>query len=214
MKIALMMGGDLRTFMDCFPSLESNILKYNQCDVYLHLYDEPMTQTAIDMLSPVKYVIEDKKSIRHDIQECCFKNKAPEVDCVGVFFMWRTIKVAYNLLQDKNYDMVIKTRYDVKYTNPLMVNNFDPSKLNVPNGGDWRGGLFDMFAMSSQKIMSRYCSLYDKLNTYVSSGLPFHSEILNLHNNKNENINRFDYTILLRRQFDRDFVEDRVFTLR
>jgi hypothetical protein len=88
-------------------------------------------------------------------------------------------------------------------------------KLNVPIGGDWRGGLFDMVAFSSYQNMKHYCSLVDHINEYVRAGVPCHSEILNLyHNQRVVEINRFNYTVLLRRKFDKDYIEDRVFTLR
>ena len=214
MKTALIIGGDLRTFTECFPSLESNILNYNTCDVYLHLYDETGTAEAIKLLRPVRYLVEDKNQVVHQIHPQCQTNKPPETDPMGVFYQWRTVQKAFDLIKNVSYDMVIKTRYDVKYTNPLKANKYDPNLLNVPVGGDWRGGLFDMVAWGSHTIMAQYCSLYDRINGYVVEGVPCHSELLNLYNNKNNNIHRCEYTVLLRRMFDREFVEDRVFTLR
>jgi hypothetical protein len=214
MQTALIIGGDLRTFLDCFPSLESNVLNYNNCDVYLHLYNEPLAEEAIKLLSPVRYLIEDKSKVVHQINEHCHSNKPSEVDPHRVFSQWRTVQKAFGLIENAKYDMVIKTRYDVKYTNPLKVDRYNPSCLNVPIGGDWRGGLFDMVAWGSQVNMNHYSSLYDRINKYVLEGVSCHSELLNLYNNKNNSINRCEYTVLLRRQFDRDFIEDRVFTLR
>jgi hypothetical protein len=214
MKIALIIGGDLRTFADCFPSLENNILNYNRCDVFLHLYNEPLAEDAVRLLRPTKYIIEDKTSVIHDIHAQCHINKPPETDPAGVFYQWRTVKMSFDLIGDGDYDMILKTRYDVKYTTPLRLENYDGTKLNVPIGGDWRGGLFDMLAWSSKKVMSRYCSLYERINEYVVGGVPCHSELLNLYNNKDTEVSRCEYTVLLRREFDRGFVEDRVFTLR
>jgi hypothetical protein len=157
--------------------------------------------------------VEDKAKIKHSIASECYSNKPPETDCLGVFFQWRTVKLAFQLLTKYHYDVILKTRYDIKYTNPLKIDTFDPARLNVPVRGDWRGGLFDMLAFASKPIMENYCSLYDKINSYVVSGIPCHSELLNRHNNRNIPVNRFDYTVLLRRKFDRDFIEDRIFTL-
>lgn len=213
MRVAVVAGGDIRTFVDCFPSLESNILRYNNCDLYLHFYDEPSTADAIKLLSPKKYIVEDKQKIKHDIDPLCFSHKPPETDPVGVFFQWRSIKTAFSLIEE-DYDVVLKVRYDIKYTNPLILKNYDFGVLNVPSGGDWRGGLFDMVAWGSKSIMCNYCSLYDRINSYVTTGTPCHSELLNLKNNQSITKYRHEYTIVMRRQFDRPFIEDRIFTIR
>jgi hypothetical protein len=62
--------------------------------------------------------------------------------------------------------------------------------------------------------MSNYCSMFKRIGAYCESGIPCHSEILNRHNTRDEVVNRFEYTVLLRKQFDRGYIEDRVFTLR
>lgn len=215
MKIALIMAGDLRCFTDCYPSLESNILNYNECDLYLHLYDDPLVADAIRILSPKKYLVEDrnKVSVSNEIDPLCYIYKPPETDPQKVFSQWRNVQTAFNLIDSDSYDMVIKTRYDIKYTNPLKANSFDVNSLNIPMGGDWRGGLFDMIAWGSYSLMSQYCSLYQRINQYVKEGVPCHPELLNRRNNQTANIRRCDYTVLLRKKYDRDCLEDKIFTL-
>lgn len=213
MKTAIIISGDPRTFKDCFHSMRANILSQNDCDIFLHLYDGPNVNEVLDTYNPVKHIIEDRNKIFIDVPQSCYQNKPTETDPIGVFCQWRNIKQSFNLI-DKKYDCVLKTRYDIKYTNPLNVCDFEMGNLNVPLGGDWRGGLFDMMAFGSFSVMEHYCSLFENLHKYSALGVPCHSEIMNSVHNATSKINRFEYTVLLRRQFDRGYIEDRVFTLR
>lgn len=213
MQTAVIISGDSRTFRDCYPSLNACILSQNNCDLFLHLYEDENTEQVLKTYSPKRFVLEKKESVSFSVPPACEANKPPEVNAFGVMCQWRNIEIAFGLI-DREYDCVLKTRYDLKYTNPLVLKGFDMNVLNVPIGGDWRGGMFDMMACSSPKIMSKYCSMFQRIGSYCENGVPCHSEILNRHNNQGELINRFEYTVLLRRQFDRDYIEDRVFTLR
>lgn len=213
MKTAVIIAGDARTFKDCYPSLNACILSQNDCDLFLHLYEDENTEQALKTYSPKRFVLENKESVSFPVPLACESNKPPEVNAFGLMCQWRNIEIAFGLINGE-YDCVLKTRYDLKYTNPLILNDFDMNMLNVPVGGDWRGGLFDMMAFASFKIMSKYCSMFQRIGAYCESGIPCHSEILNRHNNQGEIVNRFEYTVLLRRQFDRGYIEDRVFTLR
>ena len=213
MKTAVIISGDSRTFRDCYPSLNACILSQNNCDLFLHLYEDENTEQVLKTYSPKRFLLENKSSVSFSVPVSCETNKPPEVNAFGVMCQWRNIEIAFGLI-DGNYDCVLKTRYDLKYTNPLLIKDFDMNVLNVPIGGDWRGGLFDMMAFSSPKIMSKYCSMFQRIGLYSEGGIPCHSEILNRHNNQSEVVNRFEYTVLLRREFDRGYTEDRIFTLR
>lgn len=212
MKTAVIMAGDARTFQDCYPSLEACVLSRNECDLFLHLYKDEHTDDVLKTYSPKRFFLEDKSDVSFAVPPACEANKQPEVNAFGVMCQWRNIGIAFGLINSE-YNCVIKTRYDLKYTNPLLLSEFDMNALNVPLGGDWRGGLFDMLAFGSLRLMKNYCSLFDRIQQYCEAGVPCHSETLNRFNNRNALIHRFDYTVLLRRQFDREYIEDRVFTI-
>lgn len=215
MKSALILSGDLRNFRDCFSSLESNVLNYNQIDVYMHCYDCDEVNEAESLYRPKKMVVDKRDDNICQISKSCFENKAPETDPHSMFCMWKNVKKSFDLMEER-YDVVLKTRYDVKYCSPLKLNEFDTHFLWVPEGGDWRGGLFDMMSFSSHDNMRGYCSLIDSLNKYSEAGVPCHPEIMLKYHVQNSKIalSRFDYTVLLRRKFDRPWIEDKVFTLR
>ncbi len=215
MKVAVILSGDIRNFDECYSSLESNVLRYNECDVFMHAYDEDRVSEALNVFKPKKFLVDAKSKNTSNISSSCFYNKPPEANPEAIFAMWKNIKKSFDLI-DQNYDFVLKTRYDVKYCSPLEIKSFSNQSLFIPEGGDWRGGLFDMLCVSSYENMKVYCSLYDRLNQYSESGVPCHSEIMLRHhvNQSKILVNRFDYTVLLRRKFDKPWVEDKVFTIR
>jgi len=215
MKVAVILSGEVRNFDECYSSLESNILNYNDCNIFFHAYEEERVTEAVKLFNPKKTIIDLKDQNVSKISDDCFYNKPPETDPTAVFAMWKNIKKSFDIIEG-NYDFVLKTRYDVKYCSPLKLNEFDPKSLWIPQGGDWRDGMFDMLCFSSYENMKHYCYLYDSLNRYSSLGVPCHSEIMLRHHMSSFSsmVNRFDYTILLRRKFDKPWAEDRVFTLR
>lgn len=213
MKTAVLLSGESRTFRDCFPSLNACVLSQNKCDIFLHVYEDENTEDVLKIYSPKRFLVEDKNKTKINVPKVCESSwKEPGTDVISCLAQWRNVQKAFELI-DEQYECVIKTRYDIKYTNPLLTCSFDMERLNVPSGGDWRGGLFDMFAFGSYTIMKRYCSLYSMIETYCEAGIPYHSEILNRVNNKNTQINRFDYTIILRKRYDKPFPEDRIFSI-
>lgn len=199
MKVALIMAGDLRNFDECYPSLRDNILSEVDCDIYLHSYFDDRVEEAKSMLDPVDYITEDRNDV--NIQHVINPNRTPsEVlpKYMNQFYQWRNVKKAFDIIpEDNDYEAVIKTRYDISYSKNLWCNDFDFSEFNIPSGGDWRRGMFDMFCISSYNNMKYYCSMYDQMQKYHMDGVPLHSEILlryHLENSKSS-VSRFHYEI-------------------
>lgn len=213
MKTALYISGELRTFRNCFNSFKSNILDPNNCDIFMHLYKDDAIKEALELYDPKKVLIVDKNHYFPNISNVCVRQKMHETNVDSLYRQWDNIKKSFDLI-DLKYDCVVKLRYDIKYTKPIIFSDFDMNFLNVPIGGDWRGGLFDMFAFGSYEIMKTYSNLIEKINLFCEQGIPFHSETLNKHNNLNSQVKRFDYPILLRKDFNNlGNEEDRIFTL-
>lgn len=213
MKTAICISGELRSYKNCFSSLEKNILQHNNCDIFMHLFEDEYTKNVLDLYNPKKVIITDRNDFSFFISKNCLANKPPETKLQSIYNQWDNIKKSFELI-DNNYECVVKLRYDIKYKKPIILSDFDMNKLNVPKGGDFLGGLFDMFAFGSYDIMKVYCGLIDKINFLCDQGILCHPETLNKHNTKNLSINRFDYPIYLRRDFDNlGHEEDRIFTI-
>jgi len=84
-------------------------------------------------------------------------------------------------LVDDSYDFIIRTRSDLIYSSPIDFVGADPKTIYIPLGGDWRGGLFDMFAVSGPEEMLFYSSLFQNLNMYAEQGIFAHPETMLRH---------------------------------
>ena len=73
----------------------------------------------------------------------------------------------------------------------------------IPAGGDHRGGVFDMFAVGSKRVMDYYHDLHRLIPKYYSEGVAMHSELLlriwlergGTKNNPTGSVNRVHKTI-------------------
>lgn len=214
MKTALILSGHLRCFKDCYESLKRNVLDVTNCEVFMHLYDSEDTEDAIELYKPTKYIVVDPlQSASYLIDPVCRIYKASETDVDGVFSMWNNINKSFGLV-NSDYDCVIKGRYDIKFSGPLKLDSLNMNAINIPEGGDWRGGMFDMFAVSSYENMKYYCSLIDCLNRYTrDERILFHPEILLRHHMRDCITHRFPFPVYLRKKYERGILEDKIFTV-
>jgi len=179
MKIAICISGKSRFFEEGYSSLEKNILSHNNCDIFMQAYDGPSIENIIKLYKPVKCIIDKPIKdfhITHHAQLNCY----PETNIENMFWMFRNIKRSIELV-GSNYDLIIRARTDLSYQKPLKLTRLDPHSVYVPKGGDWRGGIFDMFAISTLDNMRFYANCFDMLNKYIESGVKAHPETLLCH---------------------------------
>tara|TARA_B100001939_G_C16853322_1_gene578473 strand:+ start:418 stop:1092 length:675 start_codon:yes stop_codon:yes gene_type:complete len=221
MKVAIIMAGDLRDFAATYPYLKNNVMSQQDCDIYMHCYNSEYAESALDLYLPKKYLIENKEEVSVEYDDICNTHTFPEVNVSAGFYQWRNVKKAFELIDPKSkYDFVIRNRYDLAHLETFSVENLglNPNDFNIPDGGDYRRGIYDQFAASSYDNMKYYCSMYDVMSSYTSvEKVPSHSEILLRHHlNKSEaNINRIDIDMYLRQFYkDTQMVENRFFNAR
>jgi len=199
------MAGDLRDFTGTYHYLKNNVLKYYNCDIYMQCYNTEHVEAALDLYRPKNYTVEDRESVTVEFDDICNKHTFGEVNVAGGFYQWRNVQKAFSLIDmHQKYDFILKSRYDISYRTPFFINffNLNNNNYNIPLGGDWRGGLYDILALGSYENMKHYCNLYNVMSDYtVHDYIPSHSEILLKHHLEKTNIpiNRFKYDIDLRR---------------
>lgn len=202
MKVAICISGEPRFFKEGYISLKKNILDHNDCDIFLQTYEGPDTEEIINTYKPVNTVI-DKRIKDFHITFFSKFNRAPETNVENMFWMFRNIKKSIELV-GSDYDLIIRTRSDLIYQKPLILSRLDAKIVHIPSGGDWRKGIFDMFAISNVDNMRHYANVFDKLNSYIRLGVKAHPETLLkyhlLHGGHNFlKIIRFDFNIELMR---------------
>lgn len=93
-------------------------------------------------------------------------------------------------------EVVVKYRSDVssqeRFPHPLEP--LAENAVYLPNCNDY-GGVNDQIAYGTPKSMEAYCSLYEKIQAYVESGVPYHPETLLAHHLRKVNveIRRFNF---------------------
>lgn len=213
MKTAILLSGHAREYKSCYPSLRENILDALKPDIYIHSYDGEERNELLEVYKPHSYVFEDENSLSKEVT-FKFTTFSYITNPMNQYFMWRKRKLCFELIK-QDYDVVIQTRFDCKYLSPITIEKLSMEEYNIPAGGDFEGGIFDMFCISSTKNMQYYFSLFDFLEQYTKDEL-FHSErLLKKHLiGSGIEINRFEYPIILRKFNSQvNAVDDRIFTI-
>lgn len=201
--------------------MEDVFLKKHNCDIYLQSYEDESTLELIKIAKPKKYSLANNKNPDFKISKYAYTNKAPETNIDNMYWMFRNIHNCTNLVSG-HYDLYIRTRIDILYASFLNFQGNFSNDIYIPDGGDWRGGFFDMFAISNADGMKYYSSLFNYLNYYAETGVMAHPETMLRHHllfgkDPSRKIIRFPYGISLLRQnregqvFRMDAVQKNIF---
>jgi hypothetical protein len=184
--------------------------KYSNIDIYYSTYycDTKSTlyiEKFIEFFKPKNIIVDNFEDVKINILEPIKKQvrkTTKDTDLIRCLSMFYKVYQCFLMIKNIKYDIVIRNRNDIQFNEHLDIKN-QKKYLYVPSGGDWYGGLMDMFAYGSYDIMSKYCSLFGNLSKYFKSeDFTFHPEMaLRYHCNKeNLKIKRFNYDLLLRNE--------------
>ena len=100
----------------------------------------------------------------------------PEIKARNILLMWRNVYLSSQLV-DPSCDLVARLRYDNGFldgTFDLILDSLSTLDCGIiiPEGGDNRGGIFDMFAIGDYRSMSVYSELYLNIHDYLANGVP------------------------------------------
>ena len=189
MKIAILISGQPRNYIEGYEEIKKAYLDRYDCDVYIHTweggnfeatqffanrprytyqYKETYLNEILELYKPVQYkfeqpIIFDDKNIIDPIWRQPLQNTKS---------MWYSIAKAYNLIQ-KDYDLIIRTRFDLRYEiSTLDLESLDANKLHIWNWDtDERvkhKGYYDVFAIGNKTNIGIYSSVYSKINWYLN----------------------------------------------
>lgn len=197
MKIAVCISGQPRNYEQGYYELKKWFLDRYDCDVYIHAWKD--TQSSVKTSHPFakskNYIFteEDYSKILDLYQPINHYFQPPIVfdthDIRGETLGYKlndllsaaySRQACYNLLEEseKEYDLVIRTRFDLQFTDYISpeciflkdLNLLDPNKLNafsyLPNE-DRRSEVDDLFAVSSQSIARVYADYFSFMLYYI-----------------------------------------------
>jgi hypothetical protein len=203
-KVAILIYGLNRSINITFPSIHDKILRIlieNDVtyDFYIHTYKLKGTYSNIrngekslhinpyeiqKYISPIDIIIHDQDKIDklHNIKNY---NKYGDPWSNKYVSLWNLIralyslKCAWQLIENKEYDGVIVLRPDVLFLNELNIHDFfnaiKNDEIYVPAFHDSSTSYNDRFAFGSKKSMAKYCTRYDHMKEYAAKQ-QLHSE--------------------------------------
>jgi len=189
MKCAVLLSGEIRDGLKYLDQNFNFFMKNNNIDVHIHSYRCEEEDEIIKYYKPKYAVFEPKKNyINQNIIDVVSSNKAGETIPSNVLHMWRKRKEVFKLIEKYQYDKIFITRFDC-FGDKNISEYFDKTSLVIPQGGDFRGGIFDLCCLGSYDQIKYYCDLYDFAEVYAKEGCLFHPEtMLKYHLEKNIDI--------------------------
>ena len=208
-KVALCLSGQFRTFDECFPFIQENLIECNQDNFQIDLFGYFTSDEEID-LSPypfTKVVIgEDSPLPNLNYHRNKYSISAPVVENVyhQLFKMKKSneLRKSYEAEHNIEYDYIARLRSDFKYLTEVDFSILRPDTVFIPYEHD-HFGLNDRFAIGSRNVMDIYLNRFDfwiephpeipNYTTHVESNLKILMEINNI------NIDRIPFSYCLSR---------------
>ncbi len=185
MKTALLISGLPRHIDRGLASIRDCLIRPNTPDIFIHTWGDPHDNALRSKISalynPNILVIEPPKIIHNthmDLSRMMVshgrsykRDKFVEM----VYSMWYSMLQA-NLLKEHNrlehnidYNYVIRARFDLTYTMPVDVKQFDKNIIHTAHRPDLPPEMVDdRFAFASNELMNIYCGGFNIID-YVFS---------------------------------------------
>ncbi len=186
MKVALLLTGFVRTYLQTFPNLKEKILDSHDVDVYICSWDKSQLRSLeqyseinkTDILETYKNWLVDAKFLSHDGYEIVKPSPIQFIDRENDVFkvneraiahgsywverlrdQWFIVQQAFNMISDyEKYDIIMRLRFDIDLHNIKLLNK----DFVIPSDiGGW--SYSDHFAYGNYETMKKYCSMYDHL---------------------------------------------------
>lgn len=190
MKVALLLSGKIRDGIKNYRFLKKNLLSKYDVDVIINYsYDdgdnENYTAVEIEKLFKPKLIrycpYEDEFfDYCKDFMQFQFSDDVRPTNFLKMLYAYKQANDLKNIWEDINgfkYDIVIKSRFDLKLIEPIDLKITNDS-IFIPIGCDHLDGYNDLFAYGSSDNMNYYFNLYDNTLQYLKNGIEFHPESL------------------------------------
>ena len=187
MKIALCLHGLFNSAtdstslgLDGYDYIKKHILDKGDVDIFVHSWQPELTNVINDLYNPKLALYEPQKDFTQLINERSLNGlrmaSRPPFSVLSHFY---SIQQAFQLLDssNENYDIVIKSRFDLGRINRISVQgnptpaqfiNFQTDILNDKlYQADWLSfneGPSDVWFYGSQSIMKPFSTIYDELD--------------------------------------------------
>ena len=170
MKCALLLPGHMRHYKNTFLNQSETMIGPNNCDIFIS------TSNLITSIVKSSYTTEEKDiktfekeiySIYGDRLKSLIINPEENSDVLPSPLQWKRLKECFeqkNLYEKKNnfnYDVIIRARTDLMYSEPLKITEEDikNNKISLMKHFDRKIPVHDQFAYGHPESMEKYCNL-------------------------------------------------------
>jgi len=178
MKIALCISGQPRSFRAGYEYYKKNLLDKFDVDVFIHTWDGEDANDVASWYHPISFRTDPPltgdftKKYTHTPDA----TKWPPLFTVSAFysmFQCNLLRVNHEI-NTKQYDWVIKTRFDFALPSVIPFDKLEKGKVYMPPCrklafGDWLGN--DQFAIGDSDVINKYMSTYLNLDRYYNKGV-------------------------------------------
>ena len=177
--LAICISGSLRSLEYCKENLIEKLINPNKDDYEIKLFvylPNDKNSKKIELLKELdmEVLIEDDKELK--LPECHWGGRpsnyvVDSVSTAGLYGYMQQIygmEMSYNMLCDYeknkkfNFDVILRTRSDVRYYNPVVVSHHDLTKIIIPEFHSY-DGINDRFAFGNRDIMGTYMRMYTNI---------------------------------------------------
>jgi len=189
MKLAICISGQPRNFKQSYESLKTYFLDKYDCDIYFHTWktdsfestnfgfgnqqynlNEKDFNDLINLYQPKNYILENPIVFDASGYKCPIWRQ-PLNNTLSMFY---SIYRSFQLIEG-NYDYVIRTRFDVNYSNFNL--EFPEEGIILP---EWNTdirvksrGYYDVFALGKPEDMKIYSQVFSNIISYVTNDEDF-----------------------------------------
>lgn len=180
MKIALCFAGQLRSAEKAVEYYKRNLLNHYDVDIFFHTwsYDIPRFFNVFskNYRCDMPYIKEYQDKINIKYTNTPNPTKWPPAFTVQSFDSINRVNqllIQEEILNDKPYDWVIKTRFDYALNKKIDFEFLDNSKLYVPNCRMTPQHNFcnDQFAFGNSLTMRKYMSTFQYMDLFYRAGV-------------------------------------------
>lgn len=177
MRIALCFSGQARAFKQGYEYYKRNLLDHHEVDVFIHTWNFSGVRELYNLYQPKSmrvdypFAVDFAEKYTNSAPD---KKKWPAKNVVSSFYsIFMSCLEKTNMeIKTRQYDWVIKSRTDFALNRTLPFDEFEKSKLYIPNCRmvPTRDFGNDQFAVGTSYVMNKYMSTYMYLDTYYNAG--------------------------------------------
>lgn len=140
MKVALLLSGLARKVEEGYNEYWKYVIENNDVDVYLHYWKDAEYEKVLDFYQPKKYICEkpvdfSKYKVGVGSPNDPLARPVENYNVAGNYYSLPMIygwQQVYNLIEGE-YDLIIRSRYDLGWESSLNLDKIDSNYINVSN---------------------------------------------------------------------------------